>query len=294
MNTKKIFWICSYPKSGNTWLRLILAGLFFTDNGKLNNFNLLNKIPKFDLLENFKFIKDLSEQDYNLIFKKKAYDEESLITYSKYWIEAQKRKNIIEGNFSFFKTHNARVKINSNYYTTSKTTLGFIYITRDPRDIVISYSNHMKKSVDYTIDFLLNGQIMGKEMNIKIMPEIILNWKDNYVSWKKFTDVPSLFLKYENMLDDPNKEIIKIINFLNKNFNIEIKNKIEKIKNIIKSTNFSKIEKLEKKIGFKENLKLEKFFRVGKKNQWKNKLTPNQLSLIQNSFEKTMMELKYL
>ncbi len=294
MNTKKIFWICSYPKSGNTWLRLILAGLFFTNNGKVDNFNLLNKIPKFDLLENFKFIKDLSKQDYNLIFKKKAYDEESLITYSKYWIEAQKRKNIIEGNFSFFKTHNARVKINSNYYTTSKTTLGFIYITRDPRDIVISYSNHMKKSVDYTIDFLLNGQIMGKEMNIKIMPEIILNWKDNYVSWKKFTDVPSLFLKYENMLDDPNKEIIKIINFLNKNFNIEIKNKIEKIKNIIKSTNFSKIEKLEKKIGFKENLKLEKFFRVGKKNQWKNKLTPNQLSLIQNSFEKTMMELKYL
>ena len=58
MDTKKIFWICSYPKSGNTWLRLILAGLFFTNNGKVDNFNLLNKIPKFDLLENFKFIKE--------------------------------------------------------------------------------------------------------------------------------------------------------------------------------------------------------------------------------------------
>ena len=294
MDTKKIFWICSYPKSGNTWLRLILAGLFFTNNGKVDNFNLLNKIPKFDLLENFKFIKDLSKQDYNLIFKKKAYDEESLLTYSKYWIEAQKRKNIIEGNFSFFKTHNARIKINSNYYTNSKTTLGFIYITRDPRDIVISYSNHMKRSIDYTINFLLNGQIMGKEMNVKIMPEIILNWKDNYLSWKKFTDVPGLFLKYEDMLEDPNKEIIKITNFLNENYNIEIKNKIEKVKNIIKSTNFSKIEKLEKKIGFKENLKLEKFFRVGKKNQWRNKLNSNQLDLIQNTFKETMKELKYL
>tara|TARA_B100000686_G_C16772358_1_gene966048 strand:- start:1513 stop:2397 length:885 start_codon:yes stop_codon:yes gene_type:complete len=294
MNNKKIFWICSYPKSGNTWLRLILSGLFFTNNGKINNFKLLSKIPKFDLLENFKFIKSLSKEDYNLIFNKKEYDEESLLTYSKYWIEAQKRKNIQEGNFSFFKTHNARIKINNNYYTNSTTTLGFIYILRDPRDIVISYSNHMKKNIDDTIEFLLNGQIMGKEMNVKIMPEIILNWNDNYLSWKNFNDVPSLFLKYEDLLANAEKEINKIINFLYKNFNIETKNKKIKIKNIIESTNFNKIEKLENKIGFNENLKLEKFFRIGKKDQWKNKLSEKQLNSILNKFKKTMKKLQYL
>ena len=31
--SKKIFWIASYPKSGNTLIRAILASLFFTKDG---------------------------------------------------------------------------------------------------------------------------------------------------------------------------------------------------------------------------------------------------------------------
>ena len=31
--SKKIFWIASYPKSGNTWIRSIIAGLFYTNDG---------------------------------------------------------------------------------------------------------------------------------------------------------------------------------------------------------------------------------------------------------------------
>ena len=50
---KKIFWISSYPRSGNTWLRLILCGLFFTKDGYLKNLDILKKIPKFDTLNNF-------------------------------------------------------------------------------------------------------------------------------------------------------------------------------------------------------------------------------------------------
>ena len=28
-----IFWIASYPKSGNTWLRILLASYFYTKDG---------------------------------------------------------------------------------------------------------------------------------------------------------------------------------------------------------------------------------------------------------------------
>ena len=31
--SKEIFWLASYPKSGNTLLRSILVGLFFTNDG---------------------------------------------------------------------------------------------------------------------------------------------------------------------------------------------------------------------------------------------------------------------
>ena len=44
---KKIFWIASYPKSGNTWMRAILASLFYTNSGEFE-FSLLKKIKIFE------------------------------------------------------------------------------------------------------------------------------------------------------------------------------------------------------------------------------------------------------
>ena len=293
INDKKMFWISSYPKSGNTWLRLILCGLFFTEDGNLNNFDLLKKIPGFDSLKNFSFVKEKSLKDYDIIFNGTEYNEESVLTYSKYWIEAQKRISIDKGKFGLFKTHNARVKINNNYYTDSSITLGFIYISRDPRDIVISYSKHINKNMDETISFLLDGQIMKKEKIGNKMPEIILNWRDHYLSWKKFSEVPSLFLKYEDMLNNIELEIQKITNFFYKNYNIKITNESSKIKNIIKSTKFDNLKKKEFQYGFPEHSH-STFFRKGQQKQWSKILNQKQIEAIEEKFKNQLIELNYI
>ena len=270
-NYKKIFWISSYPRSGNTWLRLILCGLFFTKDGNLENLDILKKIPKFDSLNNFKFIKEISINDYNLIFEDKEYNENTLIAYSKYWIEAQKKININEKDFIFFKTHNARLTLNVTQtpYTNELTTLGFIYISRDPRDVVLSYSKHINKDVNATIDLLNDDKIMGKYKTDNRILEILLSWKDHYRSWKNFTKVPSLFLKFEDFLDDIEMEINKITNFFYNNFHIDVINKNEKIKNIIKSTSFENLKKNERENGFFEKSEFSNFFRNGKKTNGK-------------------------
>ena len=291
---KKIFWISSYPRSGNTWLRLILCGLFFTKDGCLKNLDILKKIPKFDTLNNFQFIKEISMLDYNKIFQENEYNEKTLITYSKYWIEAQKRINVNNGKYAFFKTHNARIKLKENYYTNELTTCGFIYISRDPRDIVLSYAKHINKDINSTIELLNEDKIMGKQKSNNRMPEIILNWKDHYRSWKKFIVVPSLFLKYEDLLNDIEMEIHKIIDFFYTNFHIDITNKKKKINNIIKTTNFINLKNIEKKNSFFEKSEFSDFFRIGKKKQWINKLNQNQKNLIEQSFKDQMIELKYL
>ncbi len=293
INDKKMFWISSYPKSGNTWLRLILCGLFFTEDGNLNNFDLLKKIPGFDSLKNFSFVKEKSLKDYDIIFNGTEYNEESVLTYSKYWIEAQKRMSIDKGKFGLFKTHNARVKINNNYYTDSSITLGFIYISRDPRDIVISYSKHINKNIDETIRFLLDGQIMKKEKIGNKMPEIILNWRDHYLSWKKFSEVPSLFLKYEDMLNNIELEVQKITNFFYKNYNIKITNESSKIKNIIKSTKFDNLKKKEFQYGFPEHSH-STFFRIGQQKQWSKILNQKQIEAIEEKFKNQLIELNYI
>ena len=41
-----IIWIASYPKSGNTWVRSIIASLLYTNDG-IFDLRLLNKIDQF-------------------------------------------------------------------------------------------------------------------------------------------------------------------------------------------------------------------------------------------------------
>ena len=58
------FWLASYPKSGNTWVRAILSSLFFAKDYNFD-FSLFDKITNFDSYENFNFIKDKNIKDFN-------------------------------------------------------------------------------------------------------------------------------------------------------------------------------------------------------------------------------------
>ena len=138
------------------------------------------------------------------------------------------------------------------------------------------------------------NELLGKEKTENRTLEVLLNWKDHYRSWKKFIKVPSLFLKYEDLVNDIEREINNITDFFYSNFNIEISNKNEKIKNVIKSTNFDNLKNMENKNSFFEKSEYSDFFRSGKTKQWKNELNQNQKNLIEQSCKNQMIELGYM
>ena len=86
-----IIWISSYPKSGNTMVRLFLSAYFFTQDGKLNNFDPLKKITNFSDIRLFNKI-DNFPNITNLI------EKPELIT--KFWEPMQKK--LIKENEKFF------------------------------------------------------------------------------------------------------------------------------------------------------------------------------------------------
>ena len=94
-----IIWLASYPKSGNTWVRLFLNSLFFSNNGKLDINDI--KIGQFPERRHF----------YNLVD-----DLDDIKKISKNWIIAQNIINL-DKKIKFFKTHHAFCNINSNYFT---------------------------------------------------------------------------------------------------------------------------------------------------------------------------------
>ena len=277
---KKIFWIASYPKSGNTWMRAIITSLFFTQDGTFN-FDLLNHILQFDIRERYEFVRSINFNDFKRLFELKVI--------SKYWIQAQEIINI-DSDFAFFKTHSANISSNGYDYTNKANTMGLIYLVRDPRDIAISYSKHLKKTINETIHIMTQQNALTYTESQ--YPSLMSRWDYHYLSWENL-DVPKLIIKYENLLDNTKLVLSDIIEFFISNFNINLNYEDNKFENIIKSTNFKKLQQDEKIYGFKE-AKKSIFFRKGKALQWKNELSDTQRKKIEESFKIIMKKLNYL
>ena len=289
---KKIFWVASYPKSGNTWMRAILSSLFFTEDGQFN-FNLLNYIINFDIPDKYKFVASLGGDDF-----KKLHE---LPVIAKYWLEAQGRADV-GGDFAFFKTHSGNVTLNKHKYTSEENVLGLIYLVRDPRDVVVSYSKHFKISFDESIKSITSKNLINwtgfpKNNHYRVL---VGSWDIHYRSWKAL-GVPSLVIKYEDLLKETRQTINQIADFFIQNYGFDFKNIEMKINNIIKTTSFEQMHANEKKMGFIEAPSLHSkkkstdyFFRKGTNRQWEKELTGAQLNKIEESFETTMKELGYL
>ena len=121
----QIFWLSSYPKSGNTWLRTLISAYYYSKDGKFTQ-NLIKNIGQFPEKRHFEGF---------------LYDVKSVVGTTDFWIKAQERINK-EKKLNFFKTHNVFGKINDKPFTNKENSLGCIYIVRDPRNVLTSLMNH--------------------------------------------------------------------------------------------------------------------------------------------------------
>ena len=279
---KKIIWISSYPKSGNTWLRFVLANYFYNIDNQDSDLNILDKIDKFppyDLLKNIANEEYLINNPYNV---------------SSYWNIIQKKITTeIKEPFVFFKNHNALVKIGNYELTNQLYSLAAIYLVRDPRDVLASYLKFDKTlHKQQVIDRLTNEKLYCHVSKKNIFDiEVLGSWKFNYISWRDgVSEVPKIIIKYEDLLNDPFNTFKKIFVFILKIINEDLN--LEKLNFSIKQASFDRLQKLENKFGFKESP--HKFFNSGKSNNWENILNKKEISFINNSFKNEMSELEYI
>ena len=282
-----IVWLASYPKSGNTWLRAFITSLLSKSTGE-NSLENMRAIRAYPLTDDFyNLLDDFSD------FKKIAKNWET----SQNIINLQKKIKIL-------KTHHQLCKIDNFLFTNYKNSLATIYVVRDPRNVITSLMHHYSlKNYDEALKFIFDehrfsGRLDKKE-NLKRrteFPTYISSWQNHFNSWKNFKK-NFLLIKYEDLINRPEKTFNKISKFLEIIINIKITN--EKINEAIIKSSFKNLKKSEEKFGFSEAPisdlnETKKFFNLGPKNDWKN-LLPNQIRLeIEKKFQKEMMELGYL
>ena len=292
-----IIWLASYPKSGNTWVRTIINELIYTDNNYDNVFNNASKnIRQFPAYSDFKDSFEFTSQDRTKINKQKLIN-----TTIKNWINLQNKINQ-DKKIKLFKTHNllGKFKIDNQEYsfTNLDNTIGVIHIVRDPRSIISSLKNHFSLDTEEEAKEMILDENTWSGLKYKnSVPNYFSSWSNHFNSWKRFPKNNHL-IKYEDILENPVKEITRIVVYLKRFFKLELDEK--RIINIAEKTSFKNFKKNEENgkfyenaLNFNRNKKIQFFF-LGPENNWKKLLKQKTILEIENKFNIEMKELKYI
>lgn len=282
-----IFWIASYPKSGNTWLRALISTYYYSKNGIFEDY-LLKKIDQFPTKKYFK--------DYK-------YDKKNAGETCKLWLKAQEKINL-KNEIKFFKTHNVFGKVNNFDFTNSQNSIGGLYVVRDPRNVITSVKNHYQLNDEQAIEWITNENnfiynVQNFEENGFSDFQYISSWRTNYKSWKVQKKIPIKIIQYEDLLKETYVVFKDIIEFINKTLNIKEELNRDKLKNSVNSTSFNKLKSDEKKNGFveavpsKKNEKKIPFFNLGPDNDWRKILDKDQQSNLTKIFKEDLIKLGY-
>jgi len=282
-----IFWIASYPKSGNTWLRTLISTYYYSKNGIFDQ----------SILKNIEMFPERSH------FAGFDYNQENVVDTTKLWIKSQEKINA-DKKIRFFKTHNVFGKVNGYDFTNKQNSAGCIYIVRDPRNVITSLKNYYEMNHETSLKWMTNSKKYIYDIrNVKEDGysdfQFISSWSTNYKSWRVQKKIPIKIIQYEDLLKETYEVFKGIVEFINKTLNIKEELNRDKLKNSVNSTSFNKLKSDEKKNGFveavpsKKNEKKIPFFNLGPDNDWRKILDKNQQSNLTKIFKEDLIELGY-
>ena len=282
-----IFWIASYPKSGNTWLRTLISSYYYSKDGIYDN-SIIKKIGQFPEKRHF---------------NKFEYDQTVVTDTSRLWLKAQENINK-DNQLRFFKTHNVFGSLNNQKFTNRQNSIGCIYIVRDPRNVITSLKNHYEMNDEQALKWMANEKqfiydVQNLEKDGYSDFQFISSWETNYKSWTVQKQIPFMIVKYESLLKETYVVFKDIVEFINKTTGINNKINKERLKNSVQSTSFNKLKENEKKHGFSEAISSKKtnekipFFFLGPDNDWKKILSEDIKIKLNRTYEKNLKELSY-
>ena len=143
MDYRKIIWIASYPKSGNTWVRCFLDAYFL---GELDINELLCSIA--DDRADKQQIGDGSDIVKLPVDIQHLTKPMGMLRIVRKYVQDGEKIPL------FVKTHTANLLANGIELLPECLTKATIHIIRDPRDVLPSFANHMGCDIDQGIEWM--------------------------------------------------------------------------------------------------------------------------------------------
>ena len=261
---KSIVWLASYPKSGNTWMRVFLANYISNSDSPLS----INKLTHLDR-------SDANGPAYQLV-SKEPFDGNNPLQSAN--LRPAVLKMIVSNgaDVNFVKSHVENSVAYGVRLIPPELTRCAIYIMRNPLDMVVSYAKHYNLEMDHAIQSIgySNNSLKGGTASNNAY-QFLGSWSSHVTGWADEKKFPVLVLRYEDMLKDPYKVFGRVLR------HIGLSRNRAKLEQAVQFSKFKTLSQQENETGFREKLPGQKqFFRSGKAEQWKTELTSDHVDKI--------------
>lgn len=275
-----IVWLVSYPKSGNTWVRIFLTN-YTLDEAEPVNINKLEKEIHACTRELFDRLTGVESSDLT----PEEIDRIRPFMYQQWAAETSKTLIV--------KVHDAwrRNDVGEPIFPEAVTKTA-VYIIRNPLDIVASLANHYSIDIDDAINTLANeqhGLAQSAEKLHRQLPQFTGSWHHHVISWTESANIPVHVIRYEDMFQSPAQTFGNLVQI------VGLPLEPNRLAKAIQFSAFDQVKQQETAVGFVEKLPdALSFFRQGKVGGWQDELTPAQINTVCHNHGKVMKKFGYL
>lgn len=274
--------LASYPKSGNTWFRVLRSNLI---SGRQTAVDVNALIDSAWTITNRETL-----DSWTLI-------ESGMLTPAE---TDALRRSVCEAIAAQSAPHQLWVKVHEKWRCTAdseplfgrKTVSAAIYLVRDPRDVAVSLAHHEGVRTDEAIEHLNSREYALCDATCRQLPQLrqeLGDWSAHVTSWVDQKAVPVHVIRYEDLKINTVARFACALEFLGESFSMK------EIERAVRLSDFAELQKQEQARGFREkHARSERFFRRGEVGAWRDELTPAQADRIVEAHAPVMRRLGYL
>ena len=280
MSTSHTVWLASYPRSGNTWTRPVLAALSGeraragVDINELADGPIASSRAALDLCLGFASSDLLPAETAAL---RPACDAEFDIG-----LTGMRLRKIHDGLF----TGPAGSPIVPPDFTRAA-----IYLVRDPRDVAVSFAHFANRPLHRAVDAMSDpgsGISRGERALYAQMPQHLGTWSEHVTGWTGHDLFPVAVFRYEDLLADPVGEFARMTAFAGLTVGRA------EVADAVEAARFERLRSLESRHGFHERpATTTRFFRRGVAGGWRDELPAGLARRIEAEHAEVMARYRY-
>jgi len=277
----RIIWLASYPKSGNTWMRILLTNYLRNttepaDINKMEGGPIASARVWFDEwagVESSALDDALIERLRPGVYRCMAREEQETI---------------------YMKVHDAwGCTDQGEGLFPADVTRGVVYVLRNPLDMAASCAHHWGVDIEQAVNDLCNHEFalarsigdMADQLKQKLG-----SWSGHVRSWFDEAGLPVHLVRYEELKRDPELFFGEVVRFCGLPWDAE------RVRRAVAFSDFSELQRQEKANDFRERSVKSPgpFFRRGEAGSWREELPAHLVQRLIEVHGETMRRFGYL